>query len=88
MNKYEPHNYDANIQPSTLHDMIADLKNQVNGLLDDSRKDQREIELLRDSVGNKYATEDGFKSISGGLYFVAFIISLTALGIVVAITLN
>ena len=53
MNKYEPHDYDASIPVANLHIFIDELKQEVNGLLDDSAKDQREIELLREALGNK-----------------------------------
>ena len=53
MKKYGPHSYDARIPPATLHDMIAALKKEVNGLLSDSNVDKREIYLLRDSLGRK-----------------------------------
>jgi len=51
MNKYAPHDYDANISKLSLHATIDDLKKQVNGLLRDSAKDQSEIEQLREALG-------------------------------------
>ncbi len=56
MNKYEPHNFDASISPAILHAMIDELKKEVNGLLDDSAKDQGEIKLLRESLGGRHET--------------------------------
>ncbi len=51
MNEYEPHNFDASIRPAILHNMIYELKNEVNGLLGDIAKYQREIKQLRDALG-------------------------------------
>ena len=57
MNKYEPHNHDATIRPAILHNMIYELKNEVNGLLGDIAKYQSEIKQLRDALGSHL--EDG-----------------------------
>ena len=51
MNKYDPHDYCADTKPEQLHFEIAQLKIDVNGLLGDLARKERDIEQLREALG-------------------------------------